>query len=560
MPDVVALAGALDGLRTLAAPEDMARLDAWRERLSDRRLRVLVAGEAKRGKSTLVNALLGRDVLPTGVVPLTALPTTVVAGADEQVEVRFAGGRTEYWPLAALPDAVTEHGNPGNRRRIDEVTVRLDATLLAEGLEIVDTPGTGSVYAHNSAEAERVLPTLDAAVVVLTADPPVSAAELAVVRQVHEQAVTLFVVLNKIDRLDGQERKQAREFTESVLRRALGERLPLYEMSARAGRTDDGCAAFADAFVHHLREHGGDDLVRAVSSHARTLVDQLIDEVDVTLGAAARDVDTSTGRVAAFERGLADVERSRQAAADLVRGQARRSRTALDESAESVEAELVRRVRKLLDEYTAGRPDIDAAQLAKDGRDVLVQSTRDAVEEWRALRAEALRAGLHASDERARAELTAALADLRAAAAELLGVTLTLPAADAQLVEPHRFFYVTTENVDTAELLAGLVRRHLPGEMGRRRVAGRLRTELRTYVPQQVGRARADLQARLDESTRQLVRAVDERYRQTTAHLHSALEAAGRLSHATGEESARLRAELNARREALLAIAARLDA
>jgi GTPase Era involved in 16S rRNA processing len=55
---------------------------------------VLVAGEAKRGKSTLVNALIGRAVLPAGVTPLTALATTVTYGADEQVTAVFpAGGR-----------------------------------------------------------------------------------------------------------------------------------------------------------------------------------------------------------------------------------------------------------------------------------------------------------------------------------------------------------------------------------------------------------------------------------------------------------------------------------
>lgn len=48
-------------------------------RWHERRLGVLVAGEAKRGKSTLVNPLLGRPVLPTGVIPVTAVATTVVA-------------------------------------------------------------------------------------------------------------------------------------------------------------------------------------------------------------------------------------------------------------------------------------------------------------------------------------------------------------------------------------------------------------------------------------------------------------------------------------------------
>jgi len=68
---------AFDGLSALGGEADRAALAELRGRLRERRLRVLVAGEAKRGKSTLINALLGRAVLPAGVTPLTALATTV---------------------------------------------------------------------------------------------------------------------------------------------------------------------------------------------------------------------------------------------------------------------------------------------------------------------------------------------------------------------------------------------------------------------------------------------------------------------------------------------------
>ena len=113
-----ALKGALDELAALGSDQDREVIAAVRDRLAAARLRVLVAGEAKRGKSTLINALLGRDVLPTGVTPLTAVATTVRYGDDAHVEVRFSDGHEEKQPMSALPDLVTERGNPGNRRRI----------------------------------------------------------------------------------------------------------------------------------------------------------------------------------------------------------------------------------------------------------------------------------------------------------------------------------------------------------------------------------------------------------------------------------------------------------
>jgi GTPase Era involved in 16S rRNA processing len=67
---------------------------------------------------------------------------------------------------------------------------------------LVDTPGTGSVYAHNTVEAGMALETMDAAVFVLTADPPVSASERDLMSRVAGLSVSMFVVLNKADYLD----------------------------------------------------------------------------------------------------------------------------------------------------------------------------------------------------------------------------------------------------------------------------------------------------------------------------------------------------------------------
>jgi hypothetical protein len=117
------LVDALTELAALGTARDREQLAALLDRLEASRLRVLVAGEAKRGKSTLINALLGRDVLPSGVTPLTAVATTVRYGDDPRAEVFFLDGHQEKQPLTALTELVTEKGNPGNRRGIAGVTV-----------------------------------------------------------------------------------------------------------------------------------------------------------------------------------------------------------------------------------------------------------------------------------------------------------------------------------------------------------------------------------------------------------------------------------------------------
>ena len=72
------------------------RLADLRRRLAEQRLHVAILGQFKRGKSTVLNALLGESLLPTAVVPVTAIPTYVQAGATPRVASRFAasGGRS----------------------------------------------------------------------------------------------------------------------------------------------------------------------------------------------------------------------------------------------------------------------------------------------------------------------------------------------------------------------------------------------------------------------------------------------------------------------------------
>jgi hypothetical protein len=122
-----------------------------------------------------------------------------------------------------------------------------------------------------------------------------------------------------------------------------------------------------------------------------------------------------------------------------------------------------------------------------------------------------------------------------------------------------RFFYLVTEQAGQTELLAGAARRWLPGEAGRRRARAYLHREAPTLVPQQIGRARADLQYRLAEATRQLTRAVADRYADSTGRLESALRTAAATRTATADDVARLDAKLAGRQEALDHMLALLD-
>lgn len=548
------LSDTLTDLAGLADSADRELIDGLRDRLAVDRIRVLVAGEAKRGKSTIVNALVERDVLPTGVTPVTAVATVLRYGTPERVTARYADGRSEERRLDELPALVTERGNPRNRLGLSSVTVHLDAGLLARGVEIVDTPGTGSVYEHNTAEAERVLETMDAAVFVLTADPPMSAAERTLLERVAEHSVTTFVLLNKADRLSEPERAEATAFAAEHVTGAAGRDVLVRPVSARAGAGDPGFAAFTRDFTRYLDGGRVGDLEESVARQARRLIDRLRDEVQ--LGRRALDMrdGEAARRLATFRERLNGVAARRQDALDLTEAESRRLLTALNEQAETAGHRLTSQIEGEVTAVVDAMP--TAEGIEREGRDRLVELTRAAVEMWRDQRRRSLEKGLADLDARLTGQLDRELAAVRDDAAELLDLDLTVPAEEGRLIENPRFFYVFTDSTGQTELLAGAIRRRLPGGFGRRRARDHVLGETAELVPKQIGRARSDLQYRLAEATRTLVRAIDRRYATTIDRLASVLDATVTATADTDDRTRRR--ELDEREAVLDGLTARL--
>jgi GTP-binding protein EngB required for normal cell division len=556
-----ALVSALTELTAWGTQRDREQLTALLDRLDAERLRVLVAGEAKRGKSTLVNALLGRDLLPSGVTPLTAVTTTVRYGDDERAEVRFLDGHEEKYPLAALPDLVTERGNPGNRRRIAGVTVYVTAPVLEGGVELVDTPGTGSVFEWDTQAAYEALESMDAAVFVLTADPPVSATERDLLGRVTGLSVTTFAVLNKADHLDEPGLAEAVEFTQRVLGEA-GHPGAVYPMSARAalGGGDAGFAAFEAVFTAYLSARRQADLRASSITQARRIAGSLSDEVAVTRRAARMLAGDAADRVRRFSERLSEVAVHGRDAVTVVNGESGRLLIALNDAAEIDGPRLGRETNFQLEALLDGElRDATAAEIERRGRERLAVLTVEAAETWRRQRTEIIEQGLAAVDARLAADLKTELDVLRGSAAELLGLDLTVPEPEGRLAESRRFFYAAGVGVGQTDLLAGAVRRVLPGELGRRRARDYLRREAPDLVEMQIGRARGDLQYRLAEATRALARAVEQRYGDGTGRIQSALQAAAEVREASAAEARQMERELADRESALRHVMGLLD-
>lgn len=220
-------------------PDLHARAEGLRHRVVSGEFRVAVVGEFKRGKSTLLNALISRSILPMGVLPVTAVPIELATG-NEGATVVFSSGDREEIGLADLARFTTEAENPDNRLGVDRVEARLRSPLLDRGLTLVDVPGTGSVHEAATETAMRTYDRVDGAILVLAADSPLSAGERRAAEDLRGRGGQLFVVVNKADAIGLQELDDVRAFVAEALRLPFD---ALYCVSARAALAENPASA-----------------------------------------------------------------------------------------------------------------------------------------------------------------------------------------------------------------------------------------------------------------------------------------------------------------------------
>lgn len=190
-------------------PHRRERLEQSRARLERGTCHVVVGGEFKHGKSTLLNALVERPGLfPVDVDVATNVVSTLAWGPRERARVHLgdpasadgAGRHTEI-DLADLGAYVTEQGNPRNHKRVRLVEVRAPVPRLESGLVLVDTPGVGSVNPEHTAATRAFLDRADGLVFACDALDPLTTYELDFLDEALTSCDVVIVAVTKTDKV-----------------------------------------------------------------------------------------------------------------------------------------------------------------------------------------------------------------------------------------------------------------------------------------------------------------------------------------------------------------------
>ncbi len=192
--------------------------------------------------------------------------------------VYSTGGLREDVSLSTLADYITEAGNPGNKKQVASVEIVYPSPFLESGIILIDTPGIGSTHAHNTQTTEGYLEQVDAGIIVLSVDPPITEVESQFLKSLKEEIPKLFFILNKTDVVSPEETGKIAQFLENELDRLQIASPEIFPLSARQALQEkrrpstDSISSGLDIFEKRLRtfllEEKRQVLVRSVAIDA----------------------------------------------------------------------------------------------------------------------------------------------------------------------------------------------------------------------------------------------------------------------------------------------------
>ena len=379
--------------------ERREELEEYQKKLASHTFSVGIMGEFKRGKSTVINSLLEKEIMPADIGPWSATMNRVTYDLHPHVQLNMRDGSTREIPVEELASYVTKLTveNESRAAQVDEAVVYYPCRFCMNGVDIVDTPGLNDDERMNKI-SEEVIPQLDAVIMVLTPDNPFSMSEAEFVRNklMASDLSRLIFVVNKIDTIRrAADRKRVvdsirEKIQKSVLEKmanVYGEGSPEYEeavkkmgnirifplsaLDALDGKMErdeeliekSGTREFEAALTRMLtEERGALELSTAVSVIARAAV-EITKMVDL--------------RKSALELNAKEfAEGQQQALQELtnIREDKKQEKTRLRESARSIKMEMRQRIgefypeleNRLNEALDAAVAEVDMVQLKTD--------------------------------------------------------------------------------------------------------------------------------------------------------------------------------------------------
>lgn len=196
-------------------------------------INVSVLGQFKTGKSSFINSLLNKSLLPTGNIPVTNVVTSVQYGENEKVTIHKLNKQSVKINPNEIEDYVSENKNPDNVKEIKSATIESPELKQIDKLKIIDTPGLGSIYGHNTRTTSNWLPHIGCSIILISSSQPLSENDIRLIEETMNYCPEIIILITKADLLDNSEIEKIKQFIDSSLRKKFNKNFRKYIYSVK---------------------------------------------------------------------------------------------------------------------------------------------------------------------------------------------------------------------------------------------------------------------------------------------------------------------------------------
>ncbi|MCL4321630.1 MAG: dynamin family protein [Deltaproteobacteria bacterium] len=476
---------------------------------------LVVVGQFKRGKSTFINALLGEDILPAAVIPLTSIITILGYGDKLQITVFFQNGTEKKIMREELSLYITEKHNPKNEKGVNRVEIAYPSLYLKNGVQIIDTPGIASVHEHNTQTTYEYLPSADAAMFIIGVDPPLTQAELQFLRDIKNTVGKTFFIQSKIDTVSETDREESLAFSKKVIEEAAGFSdviiYPLSGKEALEGKKEgdsqkvkrSGLFNFEQSLEQFLVNEKGKALIQSVAEKANNLIDEEMLLAELEEKSLHLPLEELENNIATFKNFIRDSNQERIDSERLLAGEIRAlQKDILEEDIEKLKQEKTEWLAAQVEEFAAGHKlDGNAKFTELIGKFIDVQ-IREIFGIWRTDEEKTLRKHLEEIFKRFMDRMNKILGQIILSSAELFGIPYNQIQMQEMLPQEIEFRFETTDEPGALSITIDLMRKTLPKALAHKLILKEAKEKAKMLVDMHCGKARYDFSLRMERLMR----------------------------------------------------------
>ncbi len=485
------------------------RLSAVKEQLVSNCFNLVILGQFKRGKTTLINSLIGKEILPSSVVPLTSVVTILKFGREIRCTIFLEDGRDVKISIEALSDYITEKGNPKNIRGVRCASIEYPSSFLERGMLLVDTPGVGSTFLHNTETTYEFLDHLDAALFLMSADVPISQVEKELLDTIKGSTQKIFFVLNKIDYLNPKEIDEIAAFNKQVLEEMGFTVQEIWPVSARealkaktikdeAGLLQSGLLNLEYALSSFLSQERGKIIINTAVSKIKRIISQKLSQIAIeekTLEATTEELED---KINTFHKLVSNLKQDREDITCLLKGESDKLCLKVEELLKVFEEKETPRIKKCLQDFFEQNQDANPTVLRDEMQRVIKEEIINGFDMFRKETESVISGNIQETFDRFTRRSNSIINEFKTAAELLFDVSMGQCEFSVELTRDNSFYYMVQEyTAPTDEEIKSVLRTFLPKSMSRKMVLNEMIERVSSEISRNCGRVRYDLTSRL---------------------------------------------------------------